>query len=85
MVASMLFNSWSFLVFFPIVTLLYFLAPFKVRWLLLLVASCIFYMAFMPIYLLVLASTIVIDGETQFDVMLKRAFSPAHDRLSDNR
>ena len=61
MVASMLFNSWSFLVFFPIVTLLYFLAPFKVRWLLLLVASCIFYMAFMPIYLLVLASTIVID------------------------
>ena len=61
MVASMLFNSWSFLVFFPIVTLLYFLAPFKVRWLLLLVASCIFYMAFIPIYLLVLASTIAID------------------------
>jgi alginate O-acetyltransferase complex protein AlgI len=61
MVAWMLFNSWSFLVFFPIVTLLYFLAPFKVRWLLLLVASCVFYMAFIPIYLLVLASTIAID------------------------
>jgi D-alanyl-lipoteichoic acid acyltransferase DltB (MBOAT superfamily) len=61
MVASMLFNSWSFLVFFPIVTVLYFLAPFKVRWLLLLVASCVFYMAFIPIYLLVLAATIIID------------------------
>lgn len=57
----MLFNSWSFLVFFPIVTALYFLAPFKVRWLLLLVASCIFYMAFIPVYLLVLAATIAID------------------------
>lgn len=57
----MLFNSWSFLVFFPIVTVLYFLVPFKVRWLLLLVASCIFYMAFIPVYLLVLAATIAID------------------------
>ncbi|MBI3441805.1 MAG: MBOAT family protein [Proteobacteria bacterium] len=57
----MLFNSWPFLIFFPIVTALYFLAPFKVRWLLLLVASCVFYMAFVPIYVLVLASTIIID------------------------
>jgi alginate O-acetyltransferase complex protein AlgI len=61
MVAPMLFNSWSFLMFFPIVTVLYFLAPFKVRWFLLLVASCIFYMAFVPIYVLVLAATIIID------------------------
>jgi D-alanyl-lipoteichoic acid acyltransferase DltB (MBOAT superfamily) len=57
----MLFNSWSFLIFFPTVTVLYFLAPYKVRWLLLLVASCVFYMAFIPIYLLVLAATIIID------------------------
>lgn len=61
MVVLMLFNSWSFLVFFPTVTILYFLAPFRLRWLLLLIASCIFYMAFVPIYLLVLASTIIID------------------------
>ncbi|PPK74163.1 D-alanyl-lipoteichoic acid acyltransferase DltB (MBOAT superfamily) [Methylobacter tundripaludum] len=57
----MLFNSWSFLVFFPIVTVLYFLAPFKFRWLLLLIASCVFYMAFVPAYLLILAATIIID------------------------
>lgn len=57
----MLFNSWSFLVFFPLVTIFYFLAPYRARWLLLLVASCIFYMAFVPVYLLVLALTIIID------------------------
>ena len=57
----MLFNSWSFLLFFPVVTTLYFLAPFRLRWLLLLLASCVFYMAFIPIYVLVLAATIVID------------------------
>lgn len=57
----MLFNSWSFLIFFPAVTVMYFLTPYKVRWLLLLVASCIFYTAFIPVYLLVLAATIIID------------------------
>ena len=57
----MLFNSWSFLLFFPAVTTLYFLAPYRVRWLLLLVASCIFYMAFVPVYLLILALLIIVD------------------------
>lgn len=57
----MLFNSFSFLIFFPAVTLLYFLTPHRCRWFLLLVASCVFYMAFIPIYILVLAVTIAID------------------------
>ena len=57
----MLFNSFAFLLFFPIVTVLYFLLPHKVRWLHLLVASCIFYMAFIPVYILILFATIVID------------------------
>src|SRR5437762_11828189 len=57
----MLFNSFQFLVFFPIVTLLYFLLPYKFRWFHLLVASCIFYMAFVPVYILILAFTIVVD------------------------
>lgn len=57
----MLFNSWSFFVFFPVVTVLYFLAPYRVRWLVLLLASCVFYMAFVPVYLLILALTIIID------------------------
>ncbi len=57
----MLFNSFSFLIFFPTVTVLYFLTPHAYRWLLLLAASCIFYMAFIPVYILVLALTITID------------------------
>lgn len=57
----MLFNSFQFLLFFPIVTLLYFLTPGKYRWLLLLIASCIFYTAFIPVYILILFFTIVID------------------------
>jgi D-alanyl-lipoteichoic acid acyltransferase DltB (MBOAT superfamily) len=57
----MLFNSISFLIFFPTVTLLYFLIPHPYRWFFLLMASCVFYMAFIPIYILVLALTIAID------------------------
>lgn len=57
----MLFNSFQFLFFFIIVTSLYFAIPYKKRWLLLLVSSCYFYMAFVPIYILILGFTIVID------------------------
>ena len=57
----MLFNSFDFFIFFPVVTLLYFLLPYKFRWLLLLAASCYFYMAFIPYYILILGGTIVID------------------------
>ncbi len=57
----MLFNSFSFLVFFPAVVLLYFLSPYRYRWSLLLVASCAFYMAFIPYYILILGGTIVVD------------------------
>lgn len=56
-----LFNSVSFLIYFPLVTALYFLLPHGQRWLLLLGASCIFYMAFVPAYILILAFTIAID------------------------
>lgn len=57
----MLFNSFQFLLFFPIVTVIYFLLPQKWRWLHLLIASCIFYSAFIPIYLLILVFTILVD------------------------
>lgn len=57
----MLFNSFEFLLFFPIVTLLYFLLPHQWRWLHLLIASCIFYMALIPVYILILIFTIIID------------------------
>jgi len=57
----MLFNSFQFLVFFPIVTILYFLLPHRFRWGLLLAASCYFYMAFIPQYILILFVTITVD------------------------
>ena len=57
----MLFNSMSFFVFFGLVTPTYFLLPHRFRWLLLLAASCVFYMAFVPVYLLILLFTIIVD------------------------
>src|ERR1700679_987960 len=57
----MLFNSIQFLFFFIIVTSLYFALPQKYRWALLLSASCYFYMAFVPIYILILGFTITVD------------------------
>ncbi|MBS1774503.1 MAG: MBOAT family protein [Bacteroidetes bacterium] len=57
----MLFNSYSFLVFFSVVTLLFFLLPHKFRWSHLLLASVFFYAAFLPLYILILAITIGID------------------------
>ena len=57
----MLFNSIQFVIFFIVVTSLYFTLPHNKRWLLLLLSSCYFYMAFVPIYILILGFTIVID------------------------
>jgi D-alanyl-lipoteichoic acid acyltransferase DltB (MBOAT superfamily) len=57
----MLFNSLSFLIFFLIVSSLYFALPHRYRWILLLAASCFFYMCFIPIYILILAATIGVD------------------------
>ena len=57
----MLFNSMQFLVFFVVVTALYYALPHRWRWLLLLLASCGFYMAFIPAYILILLATIGID------------------------
>jgi D-alanyl-lipoteichoic acid acyltransferase DltB (MBOAT superfamily) len=58
---TVLFNSFSFLVFFTTVTAAFFLLPHRFRWALLLAASCVFYMFFVPVYILILALTIVID------------------------
>lgn len=57
----MLFNSLQFLYFFVVVTTLYYLIDYRYRWMLLLAASCYFYMAFIPIYIFILGFTIVID------------------------
>lgn len=57
----MVFNSLVFVAFFIIVTTLFFALPHKYRWLLLLAASCYFYMYFLPVYILILGFTIVVD------------------------
>lgn len=57
----MLFNSLEFAVFFPVVCVLYFIAPYRWQTGILLIASCVFYMAFIPHYILILFATIVID------------------------
>ncbi|MBM3461100.1 MAG: methyltransferase domain-containing protein [Armatimonadetes bacterium] len=57
----MLFNSVQFLLFFPLVTLVYYALPHRFRWMHLLLASCVFYCAFVPIYLLILVFTILVD------------------------
>src|SRR5258705_5896906 len=57
----MSFTSVQFLLFFPIVTALYFAIPYQYRWLLLLSASCYFYMVFVPAYIFILGFTIIID------------------------
>ena len=57
----MLFNSLQFYLFFPIVTLGYFTLPHRYRWAFLLAASCYFYMVFIPVYILILFFTILVD------------------------
>ena len=57
----MLFNSLHFLFFLPVVVLLYYLLAQRFRWILIFVASCYFYMAFVPKYILILFLIIIID------------------------
>src|SRR3989344_8212219 len=57
----LIFNSLPFLLFFVLITSLYFLIPHRYRWVLLLLASIYFYMSFVPIYILILGFTIVVD------------------------
>ncbi len=54
----MLFNSLQFLVFFVIITSLYFNVPQKLRWQVLLIGSCYFYMSFALVYFPIMGITI---------------------------
>ena len=57
----MVFNTWQFVLFFPLVTLAFFaLAPANRRRLLL-AASSLFYMAFIPQYILIIFALILLD------------------------
>ncbi len=56
----MLFNSLSFLIFFPVCLALYMVLPAKARTFILLAASIFFYMCWNPVYVLLLASSIIV-------------------------
>ena len=56
----MLFNSIDFLLFFPLVTAVYFLLPHRVRWIWLLAASYYFYMCWNAGYALLIALSTLI-------------------------
>jgi len=56
----MLYNSFTFLLFFPIVVLLYWLCPGRMRKGLLLVVSYLFYMNWEPVYALLLAGVTLV-------------------------
>lgn len=56
----MLFNTLNFLIFFPIVLLIYFVLPARIRYIWLLVASYYFYMCWNPVYVvLIVLSTVI--------------------------
>jgi len=57
----MLFNSLEYLFFLPSVVLLYYLIPFKYRWILLLIASYFFYAYWKVEYLVLILFSTVID------------------------
>ena len=59
----MTFNSIEFLIFFPIVSLLFFVLPHRFRWVMLLIASYYFYMSWNPsLVFLILFTTLVSYG-----------------------
>ena len=57
----MVFNSWEFALFFPLVVIVFFLFPFRYRWIILLVASYVFYMAWRVEYVLLLIFSTLLD------------------------
>lgn len=56
----MLFNSFHFLIFFPIVVMIYFTFPKKIRWVWLLITSYYFYMSWNAKYAVLIAGSTVI-------------------------
>lgn len=57
----MLFNSFSFAIFLPIVFVVYWTVPHRVRWILLLIASYYFYMSWNVKYVILILFTTVVS------------------------
>jgi D-alanyl-lipoteichoic acid acyltransferase DltB (MBOAT superfamily) len=76
----MLFNSIEFLLFLPIVTFFYYIIPPRIRWLFLLGASYLFFISWIPVYIvLILISTLIgyitaIKVENEGNLNVRRRF-----------
>jgi len=57
----MLFNSLHFLIFLPVVVALYYLLPFRFRWILIFCSELLFLHGLVPKYILILFFIIIID------------------------
>ncbi len=57
----MSFNSWQFLLFLPVVILLHWLLPQRWRWIMLLIASYLFYMSWNPWLIFLIVFTTVVS------------------------
>ncbi|MCD8375662.1 MAG: MBOAT family protein [Oscillospiraceae bacterium] len=79
----MLFNSIDFLIFFPLVTLAYFLLPKRARWVWLLVASYFFYMCWNAKYALLIAASTLITYLS--GLLLQRAGKIPEERRRNRR
>ena len=75
----MLFHSYSFFIFFPIVCILYYLIPYRGRYLFLLAASYIFYLFWGPGFLVWLAAETVVSF--RFAAAIDRAAGSAAKKI----
>jgi len=79
----MLFNSYNFLVFFPIVVLVYFVMPKRFRYIWLLAASYYFYMGWNAKYaLLLLTSTVITYLSGLFMAIVEERYSQSLERMT---
>ena len=51
----MVFTSFNFLIFFPLLAIAYYITPVKFRWVTLLIASYFFYINIKPVFALLVA------------------------------
>lgn len=75
----MTFNSWEFLIFYPVVCLLYFILPKKLKWPMLLVASYYFYAFYQADLLILIIATTVVSWLASN--LIARSTRPAFRRL----
>jgi len=76
----MLFNSFSFAIFLPIVFLLYWALPHRFRWLVLLISSYYFYMSWNVKYVVLILGTTFISYITA--LLLEKTDNPTIKKLS---